>query len=77
MYSSKRRFADRARLKDGGPVALNPPAEEMKQIMSIAAKRGDGDAADALAIEEAIDPRNFPSGCVHNAERTLGIVDGG
>src|SRR6266566_5495280 len=62
-------FGDRIRL-----IHVHPPAQEMEQIVGVAPQRGIGDATDSLLIQEAVDPRHFPTGVVRHAKRALGVA---
>lgn len=62
-------FGDRIRL-----IHAHPPAQEMEQIVGVAPQRGISDATDSLLIQEAVDPRHFPTGVVRHAKRALGVA---
>src|SRR5580692_9497915 len=55
----ERGFSQCLRCDDPGVMSREPPAEEMKQVMGIAAQCSVGHAADPLFIEEAVDPTNL------------------
>ena len=51
-----------------------PPAEEMEQIVGIAAQGGIGHATNSLLVQISIDPLHFPAGLLDDAKRTMGIA---
>ena len=55
-------------------IHAHPPAQEMEQIVGITPQCGISDATDSLLIQEAVDPRHFPTGIVRHAKRALGVA---
>ncbi len=67
-------FGERLLRDRRGVVYPHPPAQKMEQIVRIAAQCGLRNASDSLLIQEAVDPRDFPTGAVHHAKRALGVA---
>ena len=56
-----------------GMVYPHPPAQEMEQIVGIAAQRGFGDATHPLPIQETVDPFHLLAVVLYDAKRSAGV----
>jgi hypothetical protein len=52
---------------------LNPPAQEMEEIIGVTAQGGFRDATHSLLIQEAVDPFHLTAAVLRDAEGTAGV----
>jgi hypothetical protein len=63
-------------IADGcGLFRLEPPTEEMEQIIGVAAQAGFGKAAHSLLIQETVDPCHLLAVVLDNAEGTGSVSE--
>jgi hypothetical protein len=55
-------------------VRRSPPAQEVKEIVGVAARRSIGRTADSLLVRVSIDPLHFAAALLDYTKRTVGIV---